>query len=510
MRFKYNEGDEKVIVEHRGDILIFVLTASFKKTDHVRLGEPYRDLNKWFSEQTQEIQQALFDVYRKISLAYTEVANPNALAELIHVQVQELYRYVTYESISSYVDRTPLTAPPDLKTAHSPNDRTPARTYLVKDYWELVKLALALRAALPIFSRYIDIVSRISGIQFKEREAALLLEGTWIMTSEAVERLRVFIAHLAPVDDLPPTAIHGGMSKGIFPEWMLAMTLIRRVAVGEIDSSLDKGSLVANVYGYIGTTYKGMLTRFGGQIGNSSKTSDYNTDDNSLFLRSRVKQDTATVDMVAVEVSLENALASAQMIDPEITIHDLLPFENTAAVFPPGTIGEFHVAICSWVFNPIVPGLLMRTIKQQDLLPRAIITATRALLWKWGHHELSLLLSAPFKEQDDSYYWGFVSSSPRFPSDLSEKIRQAVPFNAKKPIPDRNKKKKTSREVNYAYDAIANVKDTVPMGLWQVKVPDGFSRPEYVDINGNMSTPPTIHRLLAQLFLDIAKRSESQ
>ena len=219
MRFKYNEGDEKVIVEHRGDILIFVLTASFKKTDHVRLGEPYRDLNKWFSEQTLEIQQALFDVYRKISLAYTEVANPNALAELIHVQVQELYRYVTYESISSYVDRTPLTAPPDLKTAHSPNDRTPARTYLVKDYWELVKLALALRAALPIFSRYIDIVSRISGIQFKEREAALLLEGTWIMTSEAVERLRVFIAHLAPVDDLPPTAIHGGMSKGIFPEW---------------------------------------------------------------------------------------------------------------------------------------------------------------------------------------------------------------------------------------------------------------------------------------------------
>ena len=500
MRFKYNEGEERVVVEHAGDILIFSVSA-YKKTDHMKLSDPYRDLNRLFAELSFSRQQMVFDVYREASEIFNDVNNTEVMGTRLKSLMDLLYRYLAYEEVGRYVRKTHLAIPADVKAQHDPNDKQPDRTYIASDYWELVKIALALRAAIPIFSRFMDIVSRISGVQFKERDTALLIQDTWIMSSPAIDKLDRFIALLAPASALPTTAVFGGLSRGDFPEWILSMVLVRRVAIGEIDSSLDKGSVAANVYQYVKSLSNGMNPKFGGPIGDSSRTSDYTSEDNSLFTRSRVRQEIPATETIAVEVALENALTTAMQIDPSFTLHDIVPFQNKMTNFGPGTISEFHVVICSWLFYMVVPDMLVAAVRQPELLSKTMITLARALLWKWGHKELSLLMSAPIAKPniEDETYTDFTSSRSRVPVDIVDSVMVAVPYN--------RKKAKTQRDMNYGFSAISAVKDLMPSGIWLVKVPHGHKRPEYVDIHGNMSTPPDMHRLLSELFLDISRRS---
>lgn len=499
MHFKYRTGEERVVIVHNGDTLLFSVIA-YKKTDHMKLTDPYRDLNKWLAQQSPSRQQMIFDVYVETSTVFNDVANPEVMSVRLQGLVELLYNYINYESISEYVNRTPLAIPADVKPHHASNDTQPERTYIVSDYWELVKVALALRAAIPIFSRYMDVIAKVSGVQFKERETALLIQDTWIMSSPAIEKLQAFSEINAPSSLVPVTAVYGGLSRGEFPEWLLSMILVRRVAIGEIDSLLDKGSVAANVYQYVKSVVKGMNPRFGGPVGDSSKGQDYGSDENSIFMRSRVRQETPATDMVAVEVMLSNALLAARQVDPSFTIQHLAPFEQTKTHFKPGTISEFHVAICAWLFYLVIPPDLMFAIKQKNLLADTIIPTCRAILWKWGHRELSLLLSAPFvsPEMNDEVFSDFSTTRSRMPSDVADKIMSTVPYN--------RKKAKSARDANYGFVSVTTVKDLVPPGIWSVKVPKGHPSPEYVDMHGNMSTPPDIHGLLANLFLDIAKR----
>mgnify|MGYP000553041355 CR=1 FL=1 len=501
MRFKYNEGEERVVLEHGGDTLIFSVSA-YKKTDHMKLSDPYRDLNKFFQQQSAARQQMIFDVYREASVIFGDINNPDVLGTRLKALIELLYTYLSYDEISNYVKRAPLSIPTDIKTQHDPSDKQPDRTFIVSDYWELVKVALALRAAIPLFSRYMDVSMRITGVHFKERETSLLIQDTWIMSSPAHEKLSKFTAILAPASALPATAVFGGISKGEFPNWLMATILVRRVAIGEIDSSLDRGSVVANVWQYVRSISTGFNPKFGGPIGDSARTNDYTSEDNSLFTRSRVRQELPATEAVAVEVALSDAYASGVQIDPEFTIEDLRPFQSTLTDFKPGTISDFHVAICAWVFYQIVPDTLVMAVRQPDLLPKTMITLARALLWKWGHHELSLLMSAPITmpSMDDAFAYEIPSSRTRIPAEIVEGVMKEVPYS--------RKKAKTQRDGNYAFSAINAVKDLMPSGIWQVKVPTGFPKPEYVDSTGNMSTPPDMIRLLSELFLDISHRSK--
>lgn len=499
------KDDNRLSIIHGDEDLIFSISF-YKQTSLNNIVDPYLDLNEWLMLQPKEVQTALFETYKEISMAMLGVRDPDTLGDMLEQFVGVIYKYITYESIEKFCRASGrIRIPPQAyKEVHDPNDKMPDRTYLVSDCWHLAVLAICLRPMVPIWARYTQLLDKLVGNNFKEHIAVTrLLGNTWVMEAIPIQRLRRYINILLIPANLAPAA-YSGISKEEFPEWLLGLVLVRKVCIGDVIMASDRGSLISGIYNFITQTLKGLDARFvrvGDKGGVKQSSSE---DDISVLDGSRVRQNDTIGMQVAREEYTKKIYVMTRHIDPTVPLELIANATASPPDYSNRGISEFHMRATQWVVANAFPAVHVEALHKEYRVN--LLMVTRILLWHWGHHELSLLVSAPMQPVDSDAIIDGIGSShrTRVKQELIDELLAPHPYGQKDTAAIREGR--MTKNTHYIYRATVIMKDLIPNRVWKTTPILGTDPGDKVDSLGIMSTPEDIHSLVVKLAIDIGKR----
>ena len=198
----------------------------------------------------EEQQAHIFLLYRQIRDAMDTIFNLRSLQERMTDLTTQLANMHSYEALDHFTRfYSPIIVPNDIGEFFDPNNieiiGTREKTYIKEDYRQLILLSIALRPIGVYWGEYINRVESEVDTTWKELTAYYLILKSWIPESEPLQRLEIYVR--ANVDDQLHTkgiagfapAIIAGIGIEDYPQWLLALILLKRVVFADIRVSND-------------------------------------------------------------------------------------------------------------------------------------------------------------------------------------------------------------------------------------------------------------------------------
>lgn len=504
------EDKNACIMTHRGETVVWNVGA-FDKTKFSDVEDPFKEINGFWNWIGIKEQDAIWEAYVKIRdvidqwakvllVSDEEPIDVNGLVTALTGHVESLYRSMPLEKIKHWIDfYANIIYPDNLLTELNPDDLTPDGTYLRSDYDGLVILATALRPLVPVWGEFINITAKEAGTNLKEFLAIKILSKTEILASPYVDRLVRYIESRITKDVDCTAAIVGGLSTSVIPEWLLSMVMIRRLAIGSINASAEKGSIISNIYVFVFNTLKDLDKKFGGM--REKYPEDPDKEEEGSFLESyRVKQTLTIGDAASLNVYTEDCLSMARGVDatiPESYVNEgleILPRLSGLEISP------IHLHLAQWVMARVMTPHAIPSLNKQSLL-RILITV-QALMRYWGYNDLALLVTATGKEppMDEMR----LDPNSRVPMDVVDTLSHYYPYSSPQEI-------NNSRKTNLAYLAIMTLNKDIRTNIWWVCAPNALIDQCKTAIErGKLRMPPTMAEQLARLVIKLNELREGK
>lgn len=394
----------------------------------------FDQINGFWAHQPEATQDKIFDVYRRIKELFRpgDIPDQRQLTKQLYVLVAELYQYHDLTAIRRWVDfyAENIFIPHNIPEYFNPSgDKTMTRekTYIKEDYRWLITMSVALRAMYPIWGDFVETINAETGTQFKEYYAFLLLAQSSIYHSEPMERLRTYVSNTIPAGELNDSAILGGLSSEDFPVWMLALSVVRRLTIGDISGI--NSNLITNVHTYITNKNKNVeKTGFVGIVKPKLFEGASQDGDNNLSRLEgyKVKQDIPAGDVAILAFSVHNVHGNARRlcpgIDPKLVDMSL---KSTKALMNV-QLKDPQVTLIRWVMKPVItPRGIMQLGKKEMLEAMAV---TQAVLWHTGYKELAALVSARAQPNDEEMQLREAPIKTRIPRELQDQLEVLFPY----------------------------------------------------------------------------------
>ena len=282
-------GFVSLVLTH-GDEHLGLMNTTFARTtisDHDKL---FSITNSILAKLSEEKQERIFEIYEEVSEITTRVSlDLTKMIELLAGLTNELYALLDLTEVnvdgeislkSSLLSRNEYHIPDTLKSTYNENHKREL-TYLRDDYIGLCALAEALRFALPIWIPFMRYRQEEIGTAFKEFTAAGLIYGADIYKTLQVNRLITYVDAIISNVRLPLAAIHAGLSDTESGEFMTALAVIRKIAIGE--TQIPTVDLICNVSNYTRKSLTQLPKRFDStnRVIESPSPSDKSGDDNT-------------------------------------------------------------------------------------------------------------------------------------------------------------------------------------------------------------------------------------
>lgn len=252
----FTTGTKKsVVVRHLDQDVEFVTVNLTVPDPNVPFGPVVDSINSYWATLPPEAQDALYALYaeahEEIEYSCDIITLHDKLAKIC-VKICDMH---DYDKMFTWFLRTrPVQMPDDLKMAYDDASPNNLRTYLVDDYIHLTVYTILLKCMLPIWGEYIQVIAKAVGSEFKEARAAALIKGAKVNQSKAAIRLRSYVEASATDDELKLAAILGNMSSVNFPDYLLTLTIVRRLVtarlpkIGEPEKSAH---LIRDLYSFL-------------------------------------------------------------------------------------------------------------------------------------------------------------------------------------------------------------------------------------------------------------------
>lgn len=471
----------------------------YGKTRYVAVVDLFREINGYWSYITEERREAIWNIYVQIHKTLYEIADPTQQVDRLILLVAKLYEQHPLNEIYHWTRfHGDVKYPDTLKEVCDPDDIV-ARTYLRPDYVWLVAMAIALRPMVPIFGEYILRARDEAGSDYKEYAAFKLLAKSHIISCAAMERLKVYVmsAIESEADSITPTL--NGLGTSELPDWLLAMTVVRRVAPGDISVQDEKtGNLITNIHAFVSGALKDLDRKFGGAIREKYRE-DYGDDDDSMSFAEmfKVRQKNSIGDVALYSVYTENPTIMAMKIDPTIDVskvHECLL--STSRLTEMEIRRNHHLVLVQWVINKVIPARGAENLNKQAIL-RAMAT-TQALLWHWGMPELAILATADVAA-DDAASLMVIESRSRIPADLQKTLNDLYPYTE-----NAGRSKGQSKNANVAVKNIQALAKEMSVPRWVINAPAALIQEcPLIDKQNRMITPLNIMELIARLVIKL-------
>ena len=496
MKLSISEVDGSVITEHLGQQQTWNVEV-FDRTRLQDLLDAFRDVNGYWSRLSERRQDALWRIYSNIHDVLTNVQDITELTNQLMPLVAKLYDQMTFDEMNRYLGiYGNVVYPASIKESYDIDDTSHARTYLRADYHDLVVMSALLRPMIPIWGDYIRKIQIEVGSKYKEFIALRLLKRANIIASQPMARLVEYIdASIAGADE-SASAIIAGLSTADLPEWLLAMVVIRRITVGEIDATEERGSLISNIYGFVNNTLQGLDRKMGG-VKPKKPTARLDSEEESKFEEYKVKQPIAAGDVLTFTKFASQIERVVKSIDPTANMSLIAACERELRPLQMLDVQDHHILFCQWVLNAAIPPQAIETLAKPSLINNMI--AVKVLLWSWGLEELALLSTAVLNANSDGMML-IQEARGRIPTAMADQLNALYPHIVGEVASGRNNNIRT---------VITKVTRMISSCQWIVTMPEGMDAElgRYASPQGVMYMPQNLSELLARLVIRLNQQS---
>lgn len=489
--------------------------ALFDRVSYDGKYDLFQHNNQYWATLPEDQQDRIFNLYEQIRSLYDVITNVSDLDDKLIPLVNELVMEHNLEQIEFWVKyNSDIVIPQDIgadfvESEISSNNITRVKTYLRKDYQELVVMTIVFRALIPIWGEYIYNTKNEYGTEYKEYYAFKLIKYSVLDNCSAMIKLRDYVTHNIPSDKerSKATVIIGGVSTEDLPDWLLGLVVIRKLSAGDLRGVDTDGHLISSAYNYIFNKLKTLENSFAGNV-RDKVPEDKSVDENkaSLLEGYRAKQNISDADIEATQFFVLEPLNDgvpeiAKFICPDIP--DELIMDSVSSIEPlySKPINHGQKLIAQWVLAKLIsPGIIGMTEKSVTI--RALATA-QAILWHRGHYQLAAFVSAMEYVNNNQIIPMLGSDSKaRIPKDDLEILDSLFPFSRKP-----GGKKKIFKKINPAVNDIELVATMLAEKDWVLTIPDHWMKQQSSIFGGRrrIGVPHDIRPLLSSLVIDVAK-----
>lgn len=498
-----NRGISIIRIDHDDETPLIISAGNYSSAAIIPRDTLFKELNEYIATWSEERQDRLWKIYVGIHAnLYNSGINTETLTENLCGLVAEIYKLATYENLKTFVYRADLQYPEDLSETYQefgPRGRNyRERTYIKNEYRELVALALGLRFMIPIWGMYISLIVPRNGNYYKETEAVGLLEDAGVKRWPPYIRMEEYVA--ASVDgEASLSTLMGGLSSEEIPDHLLALALVRKIAVGPLSVTQDKDSLARILFNYVTGTHGRLDTRFTGASGPivpKRLRSNDEEDNSSVWDMMSQTQEITDGDRMTIEVYTENLDVLIERTCPDLTLSRVQQCISACSRNEARIVAPFQKALIVWVVRTISPEARELLSKKAILRLMGLVQAT---LDHWGFHELALLVSAEriTSEDEESF----------MPSETRNKItrEQMVILNEQYPYyRQETKRLDPTKRRNEVVKAIDDVVDQMSGHQWKPLAPKNIiDKIPLVQAMGFMYISGDIKQQLAAMIIHV-------
>lgn len=498
--------DNQAIVTHGKERYLFDLRDIFQSQHRSISRAPFHEINQWFATLPEARQVAIFRIYEAFRKELTTNSNTEFLMERMGQLAEALYKYIDYESVKNFVEGKRLITPPreGFETQHNPNDPYPEKTYINSEYHELMLYIVCFRPLFPVISEFMTKLTKVYGKDYKEHYARIsLITNTWLATAPQLRRLLEYIeASVAPKKDQISNVVFNAMSKEDFSDWVASKVICRRLMSGEVNILPGVPNQIASIWSFIDNSVRQTpKIPSAGDVVLKSPLSESGDDHKSMADENRVRQNTTVGYLVRHETYYSNIGKVVHQIDPTVPIELISGAAENPLTFGIDCISRWHTVLSQIMIADKVSVRILEALNKPVHISAAEIT--RILLWHWGHHELSLLISAedpPIEMVMDGEI--IIGAPVRAQGDAEEALIERISVIYKLDDGVRRVKSK----LHPVYVDLKDLAQLIPNRLWDVKPIKGVALPDYVDSTLKMKTPNAIVNLVVKFAVELAEK----
>lgn len=521
MRIDIDRGLGIAIIHHGDSQIPLNMKMYNEGKSAVRLAQakdPFILPNMYFDSLPIYVQKEVFDLYVKMSIVLDDIIDIEECENELQTLIGELSELVPVEDIEKWYRRSKIPLPKDLKSSMNdlpdPSLVTPDQTYIINDFYGLCAFSIAMTMLSPIFSTYVNKTKNSFGKPWKIYRALILIFKSKYYNCAAYKRLYRYV--IATLESKGPKGkigdpsmlaaiILAGISKDEYPSWMMALVVIRKVALGDVTGDPNVHSLIKYIYNYIDQNSKSTSNDklFKSRMMIKRDNPYASTDDNGAVskLEDSDSRQRFTDDIpILIEVYLDNPDKVIRAIDPSVPerlINETM-MKKYRKAFINGDIEDGPLYIVKWVMNLVMSGRIIDYISRDSVINAIIIT--RCLLWHWGFYELAALSSALPIDNGDAHMLTGSERKSRVVKELSENIDKVFPYYKKN---SSKKKVKISKSVQISAEA---VEKQFTKTDWYINIPDNWvSEDKLGVVTKHFPLPSNFKLSLIELALFLAE-----
>lgn len=468
----------------------------------------FHQINGYWSKIDMELQDKIFDCYRRIHITFDEIWETEDLARALLPLIAELCSYHKLDDIRQWMDfHSDVVMPQKLDDEFSDSHGaigTRERTYLREDYKQLVVLSIALRPMLLVWGEYVFRTEKEHGTNWKEYKAFQLLSHSYILSADCppMVRLQRYVELSLPQTKEFDSAILDGISTEDFSTWVLALVVIRRLTIGDISGTDPDFNLVAFIYRYVGQKVKGHDHSFMGMVKPKIPESQSGDSENNLSKLEgyKVKQEIPAGDIAIVEHYIADVQKLALRVCPDIANNLGILHESMKSIEQLNTehIWDPQLALVQWTLGEAVSPRAFPYLSKKSVLEA--MGVAQAVLWHREHFELAGLMTAVAQSNQNELQLTGVIPQARIPTTMVDELNKLYPHARRQ-----SGKQKSQKEKNVAVLGIDTVVKQLREHEWRLTVPPSWLPRILQNTNDRRyAVPYDIKIKMAKLAIEIA------
>ena len=482
-------------VEDNGEVYSFSVSR-FNNTGKQRLSTDVQSINEeewytklfvyhnqWFDSLYSGTRKKLMQLYKECYELLHGDQSHSELTIALSEKLVEFMELVDYEQVHSWImSSTDIRAPSSVNENFDAGENgrnRPLKTYVLKEYLELVSMTFVFRLTMPILGEYLERVSAYMSKALMELNAFDLFENNPIMEVAPMIRLTEYVHVMIPADVDKGPAIIAGVSSSEYEKWVLSLVVLRRLMVGKLQDENDGTSLVSFIHKYILQTTGNSM--FPGYL-KDKKTikaaqADVNAESSLEIYRIKARWIPGDVELVKYYLMDTNRVYEDLMSGfPRDTVEKFYPKEPNKEFeyvlsYP---IGRGQRVLLQYVMSLVTTHRLINEISRPALV--SAMYAAIHFLYAIGQYEIAALMTSV---QHSGHNAATQGNKKRRSAEDQELLNYHYPW------PRKTQSRQSVVETKTAYERSVEAIEPMFAGQWWLTVPTEVIR-EFSDSNSRM------------------------
>lgn len=362
----------------------------------------FAEINQFMQKElTEEQKDQLFSHYEKLEGIFSQTdpkdLNVDDLTRAITREVNGIYNVVKFDALREFIVTNPkIRLPQELRDDYVTEDKiTPtfrSLTYRLQEYIDLLAVALGLRLMIPVWGFYLPISAKAHGVNMKEFNSYQLIMNSKFFRCQAFDRLDRYVRTNLNDTTYDINSALNFMSSEEIPTYLLALAVIRKLAIAPISIERERDHLMKILYNYIDGRFDRMATEFKQQVAEKKSSAGPIEDNSSVWSMYKMKESITAGELVIIQLYVNDYHTCAEAIDPNYSRERLelcIQHIRTIEDFDPTRAQK---GLAAWIMSTVIAGVVIDMFDMETLKNNMAIAQT--ILWEWGFRDLAIMLTA--------------------------------------------------------------------------------------------------------------------